>query len=222
MKKHTILAIATLISFSAFSQKIKVKESSENVGGGSHNALTVVLYGVSPSDAEDSFRSFMKKYNGNRGSKDGGIFIDHATVKEINNNEIDIYGKAQGKKGDPEITFVVAFDLGGAFLNSGQHKAEYNVAENIVKEFAVKATKDAIEEVLKDAKNLQGKLEDAQKDLVKDNKNLLEDIEKYKEKIKKAESDIVTNKGDQDKKKAEIEAQKKVVGTVDTKLKAVD
>jgi hypothetical protein len=222
MKKIATLVFAVTMMLSASAQKIKVKESSENIGGGSHNALTVTLYGISPSDAEDAFRSFMKTYDGKRGSKDGGIFIDHAMIKEMGNNTIDIYGKAQGKKGDPEITFVVAFDLGGAFLNSNEHKDQYRVAEKIVKDFAVKATKDAIESQLKDAQKIQSRLEDDQKSLEKDNKNLNEDIENYKSKIKKAEDDIVKNKADQDKKKAEIEAQKKVVGDIDKKLKAVE
>jgi len=222
MKKIVTLAIALSMGLAAIAQKIKIKESSENIGGGSHNALTVTLYEISPSDAEEAFRSFMKKYDGKRSSKDGAIFVDHATIKDMGNNTIDIYGKAQGKKGDPEITFVVAFDLGGAFLNSGDHKDQYKVAEKIVKEFAVKATKDAIEEKLKAAQKVQSNFEDEQKSLEKENKNLNDDIADYKAKITKAEQDIAKNKTEQDKKKAEIEAQKKVVGEIDKKLQAVE
>ena len=46
--------------------------------------------------------------------------------------------------------------------------------------------------------------------------------ERSKKKIKKAEDDIVTNKADQEKKKGEIEAQKKVVGEIDKQLKSVE
>lgn len=222
MKKIVTLSIALALGISAYSQKIKVKESNENIGGGNHNALTVTLYEINPSDAEDAFRSFIKKYDGKRSSKDGAIFSDHAMIKDMGNNTIDIYGKAQGKKGDPEITFVVAFDLGGAFLNSGDHKDQYKVAEQIVKEFAVKATKDAIEDKLKAAQKVQSNFEDEQKSLEKENKNLNDDIADYKQKITKAEQDIAKNKTDQDKKKAEIEAQKKVVSEIDKKLKAVE
>lgn len=222
MNRIFTLAFAFTLALSASAQKIKVKQSSENIGGGSHNALTVTLYGINPSDAEDAFRSFMKKYDGKRSTKDGAIFVDHATIKEFGNNTIDIYGKAQGKKGDPEITFVVAFDLGGAFLNSGDHKTQYNEAEKIVKEFAIKATKDAIEDKLKAAQKIQSNFEDEQKSLEKDKKSKEDDIEDYKKKIKKAEDDIVKNKADQDKKKGEIEAQKKVVGEIDKQLKSVE
>lgn len=222
MKKSILFAASLIVSLSASAQKIKVKESSENIGGASHNALVVTLYEISPSDAEDEFRSFMKSYDGKRSSKDGGIFIDNANIKEMSANTVDVYGKANGKKDDKEIEFVVAFDLGGAFVSSSDHKAEYKVAEKMVRDFAVKATKDAIESKLKDAQKVQAKLEDDQKDLEKDNKKLNNDIEDYKAKIKKAEDDIVKNKSDQDKKKADIEAQKKVVSDIDTKLKAVD
>ncbi len=223
MKRIFTLALAISIGTALFAQKIKVKESKESIGGASNNALVVTLYGVSPSDAEESFRSFMKQYDGKRSSKDGGIFIDNASIKEISgNNTIDIYGVAQGKKGDAEITFVVAFDLGGAFLNSSEHKDQYKIAEKIVKEFAVKATKEAIEAELKTAQKAQEKLEEDQKSLEKDKKGLEKDIEDYKAKITKAEQDIVKNKSDQDKKKSEIEAQKKVVSTINDKLKAVE
>ena len=222
MKKSLTLLVAVLISITVFAQKIKIKETNEAIGEGSHNALVVTLYGVNPSDAEDEFKSFMKKYDGKRSSKNDAVFIDNALIKEMGTNTIDIYGKATGKRADPEITFVVAFDLGGAYLNSSEHKDQYKEAEKIVLEFAIKATKSAITEKLKDAQKVQSKLEDTQSDLEKENKNLNSDIEDYKAKIKKAEDGIVKNKSAQEKKKAEIEAQKKVVGEIDSKLKSVN
>ena len=222
MKKLFVLAFAIAISFSASAQKIKVKESNENIGGGNHNALTVTLYDINPSDAVDAFRSFIKKYDGKRSSQDGGVFSDNATIKEMGNNTVDIYGKAQGKKGDKEITFVIAFDLGGAFLNSSDHKEQYKVAEKIAREFAINTCKEIVEQKLNDAQKNLSSLEDEQKDLEKENKNLNSDIEDYKAKIKKAEDNIATNKTNQEKKKSEIDAQKKVVSDVETKLKSIE
>ncbi len=236
MKKTLTITLALSLTVFGFAQKIKVKESRESIGGGNNNALVVIMYGVTPDEVQEAFKSFMKSYGGKRSEKDGGVFIDHALVKDISNNTIDIYGKAQGSKGDKEIKFAVAFDLGGAFLNSSDHKSQYNVAEKIVKEFAMKGTKDAIESQLKVAQKAQSKLEDQLKDLEKENKNLTGDVEDYKakikkaedeiasnkDKIKKAEGDIVTNKSNQDKKKPEIEAQKKIVTEIDSKLKAVE
>jgi hypothetical protein len=222
MKKTISISFLLFLGVSAFSQKIKVKESSENIGGSNHNALVVTLYEVNPSDAEDAFKSCMKKYDGKRSSSDKGVFVDNAVIKEMGNNTVDIYGKALGKKGDKEITFIVAFDLGGAFLNSSEHKSQYKIAEQIVKDFAVNTTKEIIEKQLKTNQKLASKLEDEQKSLVKENEDLTNDIADYKEKIKKAEADLATNKTDQEKKKAEVEAQKKVVDDVDKKLKSIE
>ena len=222
MKKYFVLVIAAVTSFSVSAQKIKVKESNENIGGGSHNSLVVNLYDISPSDADDAFRSYMKTYGGKRSSQDGGIFIDNATIKDMSNNTVDVYGKAQGKKGDKEITYIISFDLGGVFLNSSDHKDKYKVAEKLVKDFAVSTCKDIIEQELKVANKKESNLESDQKDLEKENRNLNSDIEDYKAKIKKAESNLVTNKSDQEKKKSEIDVQKKVVSDVEIKLKAIE
>jgi hypothetical protein len=221
--KKIITIIALSICVSAYAEKIKIRESKENIGGGNNNALVVTLYGVDPSDAEDSFKDFMKKYDGKRSGKDGGIFIDNADIKEMSGNStIDIYAKALGKKGDNEITFIVAFDLGGAFLNSSQHSSQFKTAEKITKEFAIKTVKAAIEAELKAAQKTQRNLEGDQQDLEKDNKELHDDIEKYKARIKEAEDNLVTNNASQDKKKTEIEAQKKVVSAVEAKLKGIE
>lgn len=222
MKKTITLACAAVITLTAFSQKIKVKESTETIGGGSHNALVVKLFDVSPSDAEEEFKSFMKTYDGKRSSMDGAVFIDNATITAMGNNTIDVYGKANGKKGDPEISFTVAFDLGGSFLNSSEHKAQYNVAEKMVSDFAIKTVKNAIEKQLRDSKKIQTKLEDEQKDLEKENKKLNSDIEDYKAKITKAADDVVKNQAAQDKKMKEIETQKKAIAEIETKLESVN
>ncbi len=222
MKKIATLTSSLLICFSAIAQKTTVTETKENIGGGNNNTLTATLFNVDPSDADKAFKSFMKTYDGKNSSKDGGIFIDNATIKDISNNTIDIYGRANGAKGDKQISYTVAFDLGGAFLNSSEYKSQYKAAEKLIHEFAVKTTREAIEEQLKDAQKVQSKLEDAQKDLEKENKNLNSDIENYKAKIKKAEDDIVKNKANQNTKKTEIETQKKVVGVIEITLKAVE
>ena len=52
MKKITLLALCACISTWAFSQKIRVHESKENIGGGSHNALVVAIYGVDAKEVE--------------------------------------------------------------------------------------------------------------------------------------------------------------------------
>ncbi|MDX2173073.1 MAG: hypothetical protein SFY56_08135 [Bacteroidota bacterium] len=95
-------------------------------------------------------------------------------------------------------------------------------AEVAIQKKVVEASSGAVNEQAKSSKKIYDKLEDQEKDIEKDKKNLKEDIEKYKDKIKDAEKDIKKNEEEQVKKKAEIDAQKKVVETFSGKLKAVN
>ena len=95
-------------------------------------------------------------------------------------------------------------------------------AEIAIQKKVVEASSGAVNEQAKSSKKIYDKLTDQEKDLEKDKKDLKSDIEKYKDKIKDAEKDIKKNEEEQTKKKAEIEAQKKVVETVTGKLKAVN
>ena len=242
MKKVSVLIIALAITSTGFSQKkaakkpvapateaapaarlsqkIVIKESPEPIGGGTHNALTVKIPDINPAEAEEGFKSHMKAYNGKRTSKEGSAFIDNADIKEMSDNTVDVYAKAVAAGKD--VNFSVAFDLGGIFLSSTTHKDKYLVAERIVKEFAVKMTREPLLEQLKNAQKSQSKIEGEQKSLEKDNINLNEDIQNYKAKIRTAEENLAKNKAEQDKKKLELETQKKVVIEVETKLKAME
>ncbi len=215
MKKiFTLLFIAS--SISSFAQKIKVSESKENVGNGSNNALVVTIFEAKEEDVKKEWKSLMKKYNA-KVDMGNEIFADNAKIKSIaDNNTIDIYAKTQTKK-DGEIELTVAFDLGGAYLNSSDHGSQFKEAKQIVYDFAAKMTKESIDDQLKEAEKILRKFNNQQEDLVKDKTGLEKDIENYKEKIKKAEDDIVKNKGDQENKKKEIETQSKVVEDIKKK-----
>jgi septal ring factor EnvC (AmiA/AmiB activator) len=138
----------------------------------------------------------------------------------MSENTVDIYAKAVATGKD--VNFNVAFDLGGIFLSSKTHKDKYLVAEKMIKEFATKMTKEPLLDKLKEAQKILAKGEDEQKNLEKDNARLNEEIQNYKNKIKTAEDNLAKNKTDQEKKKAEIETNKKLVVEIETKLKATE
>lgn len=212
-----------LVSFTfGFAQKTKVDEKNEKIGGGNNNALVVYIYENTADNILKEWKSLMKDNDAKVTTKDGEQFSDNAVIKRVNgNNTMDVYARTENGK-DGEIKLIVAFNLGGAFLNSKEHSQQYKEAEKMLQEFANKLTKEAIEAQLKAAEKLLGNMTDDQEDLVKKNKDLKGDIEEYKEKIKKAEGEIVTNEDQQKKKLAEIEVQKKVVEDIKKKKSAVD
>jgi hypothetical protein len=214
MKKITITLGAFFIILGANAQKISVKDGSEKFANGSHNAYTTTIYEINKDDAESKWKSFLKDFKNEKvKSEKGEIFGDNVLIKDWGNNPVDVYATFEEDKKTKVVIMHVAFDLGGAYL-TGSDGDKHKMAENLIKEFAIKTTKEALGDKVKDHEKALSKLEDNQKELEKDNKNAKSDIDSYKDKIKKSEEDIKKNEADQTKKKAEIEAQKKVVEDV--------
>jgi hypothetical protein len=220
--KSTIITISTLcLALTVQAQKIDVKSGSEKFSSGSQNCLTTTIYGNNLDDVQSKWKSLLKDYKNEKVKSNGNeVFGDNVLIKDWGNNPVDVYTKFEENKKDQTVKMFVAFDLGGIYLKSSDER--YNSAEKMVKEFAIKTTKDALGDKVKDQEKILGKLEDNQKDLEKDNKNLKSDIESYKDKIKKAEDDTKKNEENQTKKKTEIDAQKKVVEEAKKILSKVD
>ncbi|HRG00940.1 MAG: hypothetical protein U0W65_13350 [Bacteroidia bacterium] len=211
MKKIILTCSALLTLGVVNAQKISVKDGSEKFSNGSHNAYTTTIYETSKDDVMSKWKSFLKDFKNEKVKSDNGeIFGDNILIKDWGNNPVDVYTTFEEDKTAKTVTMHVAFDLGGAYL-SGSDGDKHKSAQKMIKDFAVKTTKESMGDKVKELEKVLGKLEDNQKDLEKANKNSKSDIEDYKAKIKKAEDDIVKNEADQTKKKAEIEAQKKVV-----------
>lgn len=217
-----------MIALSAFSQKIKVTESEERIGGNKNPALVVSIYDASVDEVTSQWKSLMKDYKGKVSTKDE-IFADNAVISMINgNNTIDTYAKIE-KVSDTETKLTVAFDLGGAFLSSTNNKEKFNEAKKLVNDFAVRATKAGIAGLKKVAERQLSNLQDEQRELEKKQERLATNLEEYKQKIadynqkiKEAEENTVKNKTDQEKKKQEISVQTKAVEAVTAKEKAVE
>ncbi|MFH0864630.1 MAG: hypothetical protein V1904_00440 [Bacteroidota bacterium] len=215
MKK--VFGVLFILAFWGYAtaQEIKVKEDKENIADAKNSVLTVIIYEADDSYVEKAWKNLMKEYNAKVSGK-SEIFADDATITEMSTNTIDVY--AYTKKDDEGVKLVVGFDLGGAFVSSSTHSYEFKAAEKIVKQFAVDASRKAVEEKLEDAMEKQKELEDELSGLKKKNDKSHKDIEEYKQKITDAEEDIIINEKDQETKTKEIEEQTKAVEKVQKKL----
>ena len=221
MKKICLICLSVL-AISAKSQKISVNDGSEKFSSGSHNAYSTVIYETSKEDVMSKWKSLLKDFKNEKVKSDNGeIFGDNVVIKDWGNNPVDVYTTFEEDKTAKTVTMHVAFDLGGAYL-SGSDGDKHKSAQKMIKDFAIKTTKESMNNKVKDLEKALSKLEDNQKELEKDNKNSKSDIENYKEKIKKAEEDIKKNESDQTKKKSEIEAQKKLVEEAKKVMEKVD
>lgn len=196
--------LPTNFSFAQYSTK--VKESKEDIGGGNNKCFTVSIYETTTDDVEKAWEKLMKSYDAKVSSKKE-IFADNALMKDLTNNTVDVYAKCV-KKSDNEIQFMVAVDLGGAFLNSSEHSSQFKAMENIIRDFAKKATLDGMEGKVKNQQKVFDKLTKEMEELVKNKEKLEKDIENYKEKIKKAEEEIKQNQNEQATKQKELNTEK--------------
>jgi hypothetical protein len=91
---------------------------------GVNNCLQVYVPGTKTDELADEFSKFMKNYNAKGSSKKGEYFYDNAEIKQFGNNQVDMYVTTEQKAGGAELN--VFFDLGGAYLNSVDHKERYS------------------------------------------------------------------------------------------------
>lgn len=218
MKNPIIAALFFFFSQNIFSQTIFIRERSETIGSGIHSALVVTIYEANTSDIEKAWKSCMKSY-GAKVTMGGEIFADNAKIKGFD-NACDVYARIKTIN-DKEKELIVAMDLDGTYLSSGSHPNQYKKMENILYDFALETTKDAISDQLKDAEKAYKKLMKEQNNLVNEKVQLLKDIENYKNKIVQAEKDTLENAKMQETKKSEIERQRKSVEGVKGKFNSV-
>jgi len=196
----------------SFSQSIETKETTVKFSSGSQNAIVTTIYGNAGEEVIDEWKKVLKDYKNEKVKVDGNeVFGDNILVKEWGNNPVDFYARFDENKNDKTVKMSVAVDLGGAYLSSSLDKTKFRDLEKLVKDFALKSTKEPIEKELKTNTKVHEKLLDQQKNLEKDKKSLLKDIENYREKIAKAEKEIVGKEAEIEKKKEEVNTQKKVV-----------
>lgn len=205
----------TICSFSVLyisAQKITVSESTEKFSTGSQNAVTTTIMEAKLSDVINEWKHVLKDFKYEKVKEDNNeVFGDNILIKEWGNNPVDFYTKFEENKKEKTIKMSTAVDLGGSYMKGGEHSDKIKFVEKMMKEFAIKMTKEPIEEKLKAADKEVSKQEDKLKDLEKDNKNLHDDITNYNNKITKAEKELVEKSAEIKKKQAEVDVQRKVV-----------
>jgi len=219
MKKLTLVFIAVAFAFNAMAQnKIEVKESNENFSSGSQNALSVIVYGGEADAVEKAWKKQLKDLKGSVKSKDE-IFADDCRIKKMSSNTFDVYAKIEPV--DDGVRLIAAYDLGGAYLTSKEHKDEFSFIKDMMYKFGVSATKAAIGDVIKAEKKLLDGLSDEKSDLEKEMEDYKKNIESYKKKIEENEKKIAETNETIAAKKAEIKTQEEVVKAAESKQKAV-
>lgn len=211
MKKLICLIITLVIPFSNFfgQYKFDVSESNSSFNDGQKNSFKVNIYESTVHDVEKEWKKIMKDWNGKVDEKKHEFFADNVTFKNMGDNTFDTYAICVKKSN--YIEFVVAVDLGGAYLSHSDHPDQSKVFDKFLLKFANDATKSGLRHIVKEEEQKKNQLTKEFDHLVKDKEKLENDIEHWKKSISKAEDDIKSNVSSQEAKKNELANQIKVV-----------
>ena len=216
MNKITYCTLFVL-SFLTICLSAQTQEVKQQMSLGIQNGISVNIPDADAKFIDKIWKKYTKDYGKlSKNKKAEEEYIEAAVIQTINGKSpMNIYTTTEKNQ------IVAFFDDGTGFLNSTDYAKEFQSASEFMKEFGNEVTRELIRIELEKEEDILKKNNKEYEKLKKDNIDLHKDIENYKQKIKKAEADIVTNDKDQERSKAAIEAQTKIVETVQTKLNNV-
>ncbi len=216
MKKFFTLIIC-FVALSSFSQ-VTVEEKNVSVNGNHNGFYISIPYGTQKQiekDLKDELKSWKGNYKGGN-----PIFVDDCKLKDVGENTFDVYAKVE-ENPDGGAYVSIAIDMGGAYMNSGEHGSEFKAMEDRLYKFGVKAAKNVVDGEIKDEEKELKNLEKELDDLEKEQEKLEKEIEDYKKKIEDNEKAIEEAKKNQETKKEEIKTQETKVDDAVKKKEAV-
>ena len=217
--KHITLLATTLFTTFVFSQEIKTSSDKISFSHGSFDAIVVTIPFGNKDIIEKELKSEMKDWGGKYNSSKGEYTAKEAKMKAMGDKYFDGYAKIIESGSEIKVAFAV--DLGGTYMNSGQHRDQYKEIESRAKKFAQAASKESVNAMIEaEAKTLK-KLTGEKEDLLKDIEDSKKDIEDYKKKIAEAEQKIKDDEAASQKKEGEIGTQTTKLGEVEGLLKKI-
>lgn len=198
----------------------QVVERSVGMSAGAQNALVLEIPAVDAGLVSDLWKGYMKDFYREKPKwqrRDKEWLSDDAEIAALGmGNTVDVFAKTE-QKGDN--TFVYMWiDLGGAFLNSSQHRERYTEAEKILVRFGLEVARTKVKIELEEQEDM---LKDLNRDLARlasDKERSEREIQRAKETIAKAEKDIEDNLKAQEEMAERVKAQEAVIREVQKRL----
>ncbi len=220
-KAYALLASSCFMLACAFSwsQEVKTEEKSVSFNNGSHNAVVVTIPYAKKDVVEKELKSEMKNWGGNFESTKGEYLAMQTTMKAMGEKHFDGYAKVIESGDVIQVAFAV--DLGGAYLSSSQHSAQFKVIKEKAQKFGTTAAMAGVDAELAVEAKLLKDMEKEKSDIEKSIESSKKDIEDYKKKIEEAEQSIKDNESALSKKGEEITTQTGKIADVEKKKKAI-
>ncbi|MCP3930408.1 MAG: hypothetical protein GY705_15055 [Bacteroidetes bacterium] len=221
-KKHILLLVGLLFFFTS-SLLSQISEQSKSMSQGLNNALVLEIPDSDEKFVEKVWKKFAREFKGKTKELDrkrNEWFSDNAKVPALSSNTANIYTQIEQSGEDVDVSMWI--DIGGSYLNSGDHYNDYTEAEKLLLRFGLEVAQETVRlEIVQEKKELK-KLESTLERLKRSNEGYHREIETAKERISKAEENIVTNEQEQENALNMIEEQKQLLEEVRRKLEELD
>ena len=217
-----IVLIFILFAFeNSFSQsEIIVTESIQNFLLGDKNSMLVnVPYGdavVIEKQLKKEFKSWGGSFYVNRGE----YTLVQGKNSVLGTGTINAYAKIKADV-NGEINVVFTFDLGGVFLSSIEHAAQYKGMSKILIDFAMEASLKSLDHQESLQKEKLSYTKKNLKLLEKEKDKLTQDIHEYKNFIFSAEKSLELNIKNQGKTFESIQKFENTIDEIEKKKKSV-
>lgn len=198
-----------------------MREFPVSMSEGMKNGFTLEFEGLSNKEIIKLWEGFIKPYGkASRDRKSKEYFIDDARIPGMNRgNTVDFYSKID-EVTKTRSTLTVWVNLGGAYISSKEHPEDFQTLRNMLLVFEKNVYKAMVENQISEETKALKTLENDLNKVQKSNEKLARDIENYKDRIIKAEQEIMENDKTIESKNQEIELQKENLIRVQDLLKS--
>jgi len=216
MKKLMFAVTCLLFAFGLNAQV--VEEGSHIMSLGDQNAFYVDIVGASSSFVEKEWRDYIDQYGkAKKVKKSNEWLVEEAQILDIGGvNTLNLYASSEETATGTRQYFWI--EAAGEFLSSSGNSDVKQGATRILQDFAHTVKVDMITIELDEQQKAMDNLEKDLQKLKRDNDSYHKTIEDAKERIAKAESDLLKNIEDQQLRMQEIDAQRAVLEDVRKRL----
>ena len=200
-----LIGLLVSFSFSVVAQEVKMKEESITFSSGSHQAIVVEIPFGTRAVVEKQLKSEMKKWGGKLVISGDEYKVMQGKMKVFGDKPFDGYAKIIETSKEIKVAFAV--DMGGKYMTSKEHPAEYRTIHERARNFGVKTANLGIKADLAADKKALKTLEKEEKGIEKSIESSTKNIEKYQKRIKQEQKNIENKNAELNSKQQEIKDQ---------------
>lgn len=222
MKTVKIIALSLLLGIGAstVAQNVpEIKQYDAVMSEGARPVYEIRIENTQYKRLRDVWKDYAKKtFHKRLKGKSGEYYAKEMLSTLISEQKFDLFSTVEESGNDAVLK--VWFKTGNSFLTAADSVHNSGAKETLVKFYKEVRKDQATDAVSAEEENLK-KAERDLSNLIDKNTSLKKDIEEYKEKIKKAEQDIIDNEKLQADTRIIVENRRKTVEEVRAKLEKV-